>query len=164
VTETEGLPQVHVLCGLAAAGKTTLAKSLAKELPALRLSRDEWMLRLYGLPYDDPRYVAALEPCSNLMWDVATDVLALGTSVVLDWNHWSRQRRADAKARASQAGVQVVVHYLDVPLETALERARERRSSPSGYFHTIDDDGVRQTSAIIEAPAPSEGMRIVRHS
>ena len=43
-------PTIHLLCGLVAAGKTTLAKQLARSLPAVRLSRDEWMIRLDGLP------------------------------------------------------------------------------------------------------------------
>ena len=46
--ETE--PTIHLLCGLVAAGKTTLAEQLAQALPAVRLSRDEWMIRLDGLP------------------------------------------------------------------------------------------------------------------
>src|SRR2546430_17454666 len=46
--ETE--PTIHLLCGLVAAGKTTLAEQLAPALPAVRLSRDEWMIRPPGLP------------------------------------------------------------------------------------------------------------------
>ena len=155
--------QVHVLCGPVAAGKTTLAKRLADELPALRLSRDEWMLRLYGLPYDDPRCVAALDPCTALMWDVALATLRLGTSVVLDWNHWSRERRAEARARAQAAGFDVVVHYLDVPVDVAVERARARREAAPVDAHVVDDDGVRHLATIFEPPAPSEGLEIVRH-
>jgi predicted kinase len=61
------------------------------------------MLRLYALLYDDPRYVAALDACTNLMWDVALGPLNLGASVVLDWDHWSQRRRAEARERATAA-------------------------------------------------------------
>ncbi len=112
------VPRVHAMCGLIAAGKTELAKRLARELPAVRFSRDEWMRRLYDLAHDDPMYVERLPPCTALMWDVALDVLRGGVDVVLDWNHWSRQRRLDARRRAEAAGVDLVVHFVDVPIET----------------------------------------------
>lgn len=116
-------PIVHLMCGLVGGGKTTLARQLAEELPALRFSRDEWMIRLYGLSYDDPRYVEHLDPCTELMWDVAVDALRLGVNVILDWNHWSQQRRADALDRSRKAGFDAVVHFLDVPIDTAIRRA-----------------------------------------
>ncbi|WP_460532347.1 AAA family ATPase [Flindersiella endophytica] len=37
--------RVHLLCGLVGAGKTTCARRLAADLPAVRFSPDEWMLR-----------------------------------------------------------------------------------------------------------------------
>lgn len=154
--------RAHAICGLVAAGKTTLAKRLAAELPALRLSRDEWMLRLYGIPYADPAYPTQLEPCTNLLWDVAVDVLGLGTSVVLDWNHWSVQRRSDARDRANAAGFNVVVHYLDVPVDVAIERAERLAANPADAHH-IDEEGVRHMATIFEPPTAAEGLTIVRH-
>jgi predicted kinase len=53
-----GGPTVHLLCGLPGAGRTTHARRLAAERPAVRFSLDEWMLRLYRLRYDDPEYAA----------------------------------------------------------------------------------------------------------
>src|SRR5947209_1082007 len=85
VTRQAPRPIVHLMCGLVAGGKTTLARQLAEELPALRFSRDEWMIRLYGLSYDDPRYVAHLDACTGLMWDLAVEALRLGVNVILDW-------------------------------------------------------------------------------
>ena len=85
------------MCGLVGAGKTTLARELARELPAVRLSRDEWMLRLYGGRHDDPAYVERLVPCTELMWDVAFATVTAASSVVLDWNFWSRERRREAR-------------------------------------------------------------------
>jgi len=84
-------PTIHLLCGLVAAGKTTLARKLAEELPAVRLSRDEWMIRPYGLPHEDPAYVEQLASCTELLWDIELNVLGVGASVALDWNFWSRK-------------------------------------------------------------------------
>jgi predicted kinase len=49
-------PRVHLLAGLNGAGKTTFARHLEADLPAVRFTLDEWLLRLHGLRYDDPRY------------------------------------------------------------------------------------------------------------
>lgn len=156
--------QVHLVCGLVSSGKTTLAKRLAIELPALRLSRDEWLLRLFRLPHDNPRYVAAIEPCTLLMWDIALDALRLGNSVILDWNHWNAQRRAESRDRATSAGFDVVVHYLDVPIDVAINRARARLATAPADAHTIDEQGVRHFATIFEPPTPAERLAVVRHT
>ena len=73
---------VHLLAGLNGAGKTTLARRLERELPAVRFTLDEWMLRLYELRYDDPRYAELSEVCQGLIWDTAVQALSAGTDVV----------------------------------------------------------------------------------
>lgn len=151
------------MCGLVAAGKTTVARRLALELPAVRLSRDEWMLRLYGGGHDEPRYVARLDPCTELLWDVAVDIVRSGSSVVLDWNFWSRARRSEARKRAETMGVDVVVHWLDVPVEEVVRRALRRRDDQAPGAHEIDEPGVRHLAAIFEAPSDDEGIAIERH-
>jgi predicted kinase len=125
-----GPPTIHLMCGLVAAGKTTLARELAHELPAVRLSRDEWMLRLYGGRYDDPAFIERLVPCTEVMWDVGLKILAVGSNVLLDWNFWSRERRSEARERAAAAGVGLQLHWLDVPVEVAAERARRPALGP----------------------------------
>ena len=39
-------PTLIVICGLPGAGKTTLAKQIEHDLPALRLTPDDWMTAL----------------------------------------------------------------------------------------------------------------------
>jgi predicted kinase len=56
---------VRLVCELLAAGKTTYARQLAAQFPAARFTLDKWMIRLYGLRYDDPTYVARLEACQR---------------------------------------------------------------------------------------------------
>lgn len=151
-------PRVHLLCGLVGAGKTTYARQLAAELPAVRFSLDEWMLRLYPYRYDDPEYVAHLDTCQDLIWDVAGQVLALGHDVVLDWNQWSRDRRSQCRQRAEAAGYGVLLHHLDVPVETAIARAVAR--GDRAHSHHLDEAAVRHVATIFQPPAPDEGIAI----
>ena len=146
-------PKVHLLCGLNGGGKTTYARSL----PGVRFSLDEWMLRLYGLPFDDPDYGRLAEACKDVIWSAATQVLTCGVDVVLDWNSWSRERRRTWRARAAAAGYVAVVHYLDVPVEVAVARALSRADKGS---HVLTEADVRHLAALFEPPTADEGMEI----
>jgi predicted kinase len=84
-------------------------------------------------------------------------VLRLGHGVVLDWNQWSRQRRARWRDTARQAGCDVVLHHVDVPVEVAVTRARARTDHDS---HEIDEAGVRHLAEIFEPPTPNEDIPI----
>ena len=85
------------------------------------------MLRLYpGVHFAAPDYADLAETCKSLLWDTAAQILHAGTDVVLDWNQWSRERRAIWSGKAAGAGFDVVVHHLQTPLATAVVRARRR--------------------------------------
>ncbi len=118
------------------------------------------MLRLYGLSNDDPAYVARLEGCTSLIWDTAVQVLKLGHEVVLDWNQWSVERRRAWRERAAADGYRVLLHYLDVSVETAVARARDRDDKGGAGVHRVDEAGVRHSAKIFEPPTAEEGIEI----
>lgn len=153
-------PTVHLLAGLNGSGKSTYVRALEARCPAVRFSLDEWMLRLYGLPYDHPDYSALAETCQEVIWDVARQVLAAGADVVLDWNQWSRGRRATWRTRSQDAGYRAVLHHLATPVETAIERV-ERRAAEDSLSHRLDAQAVRHLAALFERPTEDEGMELV---
>lgn len=73
------------------------------------------MLRVHDLRYDDPAYPALADRCKDLIWDTALQVLGAGVDVVLDWNQWSRERRAEWAARARAQGSEPVLHPRRAP-------------------------------------------------
>ena len=121
---------------------------------------DEWMLRLHGLRYDDAEYGAKAADCQELIWDTASQVLATGVDVVLDWSLWSRDRRARWRQRAEAHGWRVVLHYVDVEPEVAISQAASRTAANT---HEIDEDAVRHMVDLLEPPTDDEGIEIVRH-
>ena len=111
-------PRLHLLCGLVGSGKSTLARRLEAEAPAVRLTLDEWMLRLTPeLALEDPAYGERAAVVRALLSDIVEQVLRTGSDAILDWNSWSRERRADGIARARRVGAEVLVHRLTTPLE-----------------------------------------------
>lgn len=149
------MPEIHLLAGLNGAGKTTRARRLADTLPAVRFSLDEWMLQLYELSFDDELHPRQADKCRELIWDLAAQVLRAGTSVVLDWNMWSRSRRAEAVRRATDLGVACHLHHVAVPLEVAIQRATDRHDPRA---HRLDADAVRHLAGLFESPEESEGF------
>ena len=154
------MPTLHLLAGLPGAGKTTLARRICDEAPAVRFTLDEWMLRLYGLSYDDPSYGDRAVEVRELIWDSAQQVLRAGIDVVLDWSQWSRAKRAEWKQRATENGWAVVLHYVATPADVSVERLANRSAA---YSHNIDAAGVTHMERLFEPPTADEGLTIRRH-
>ena len=68
-------------CGLPGAGKTTLARQLAADRSAVRLTKDEWLWALGASPWDTPTN----DKVERELWRIAREILSLGVSVVLDF-------------------------------------------------------------------------------
>ncbi len=151
---------VHLLAGLNGAGKSTHARRLEQESRAVRFTLDEWMLRLYQLSYDDPGYPELSERCQNLIWDVAKQVLATGTDVVLDWNQWSCARRQTWRDKVVEAGHHPVLHYVKAPVETAIRQVENRHREGDAIAHVLDADAVRHLARLFEVPTAEEGIEL----
>jgi predicted kinase len=120
-------PQTRLvlICGLPASGKSTLARRLAANVPAIRLDKDEWATQL-GADLWDEEFRVRLE---DQLWALSRDLLARGQSVILEWGHWARVERDEKRLGARALGVGVELHYLDAPLEELIERAERRNAS-----------------------------------
>ncbi|MGP5318732.1 AAA family ATPase [Arthrobacter rhombi] len=161
---TAGRATVHLICGLNGAGKTTLARRLERSLPAARFTLDAWMIGLYPeLDIDSPAYGPRAETCKQLIWDSALGTLWAGTDVVLDWNQWSRARRAEWSTTARAAGFNVLLHHVKAPLELAIGRAERRGAEGTHDAHVVTADGIRHMARLFEEPEPAEGLPLTIH-
>jgi predicted kinase len=130
------MARIHLLLGPVGAGKSTFARSLCAEQRAIRLVLDDWMARLYGA---DERpttgriawYLERRDRCLAQIWEVADNLVALGTSVVLEIGLIRRDERASFYRRVDDVGHALTVHLLDAPRD--LRRARVlRRNEEQG--------------------------------
>jgi predicted kinase len=139
-------------CGLPGAGKTALARQLAADRHAVRLTKDEWLWALGATPWDTP----IREKVEHELWRLAQEILCLGPSVVLDFGLWARIERDEMRSVARGLGVGVELHYLDVPAEELWRRIEVRNSKPPWDSHPIRRQDLDGWLRAFEAPDPAE--------
>lgn len=120
ITEHEHVATLHLMVGLPCSGKTTLARTLEYQHSALRLTLDEWHLRLFGQDAENPEHNSRHRIIETLQWDVARRALALGTNVILDFWFWAREEREDYRSRAKQLGAS---SEMDKPLGLSINQS-----------------------------------------
>jgi predicted kinase len=150
---------LHLMVGLPCAGKTTLARTLEDECSALRLTPDEWQLRLFGQDAEAPEHDARHSLIEAMLWDVASRALVLGTNVILDFGFWAREEREDFRARAKQLGASSEVHFLDVPEEELFRRLARRNAQPAPMAFYITEEMMKPWIAFFQKPTLDECER-----
>ncbi len=157
---------LHVICGKAGAGKTTLARSLGHRLPALVFCEDEWIATLGFEIRTLADFTAAATKCRALIAPLACRALSLGLSVVFDFAGNTVKGRAWAGGIAEQAGADRLLHYLEATDAECLAAIRRRNAEkPAGvYYGAVSDETFHAVTAFFVPPGPEEGWRIRRHA
>jgi predicted kinase len=138
------MPTAHLICGPTGAGKTTYAVALAAQIRAVRFSTDEWVAALFVPDQPQPPnrewLVERAARCEVLIWAVASRLLGLGTSVVLDVGLWQAEHRDRWRAEVAGTAAESKLHYLDVSRAIRLGRvlARNRGQTPTFAFQVTE--------------------------
>lgn len=141
-----------LLCGLAGAGKTTMAKVLEAEEGAVRMCPDEWLVALGSDIYDRDARIAV----EALPWELAQALTLRGLTVVDECGVGQRAERDLRRRWAREHGVAVEPRFLDAPVEVLTARVAERnRTLPEGAPR-IDPALVALWNDQIERPDAGE--------
>ncbi len=155
---------LHILVGLAASGKSTLAEKLAQDPATVVVSEDAWLAELFGPDMstlaDYVRFSARLRAA---MTPHISALLRSGVSVVLDFGANTLESRAWLHDILKDSGCDHVLHFLDVSPETCLARLHARNAAGSHPFAVTDEQFYRIT-AHFTPPDPTEGFSVRRYT
>ena len=130
-----------MLCGLPGSGKTTLAHEIAARYGAVRLNPDEWELAL-GIDPFDTEFQDKLEAQFSRLTE---RLIALGTSVILDWGFWARWERDEKRDLGRSLRAAVEVRFLDVPYDELVQRVAARHTEGGLAITESHMDEYRET-------------------
>ena len=151
---------LHLICGQAGSGKTTYSKQLETQLDAVRFTKDEWMVSLYGRDISLEQWSVYEPRCYARIETIARRLLERQISVILDYGFWYRHERARAKDFADELGVPCIVHFLNVPVEVRRERVIRRNKSIANDSVVLSEQDFERQVSWFEAPNPNEGISI----
>lgn len=123
---------IHIVCGATGAGKSTYALELCGDIGGVHLSIDEWMVTLFW--DDSPKPIEAewtmerINRCELQMWAMAQQLTQYGIPAVLDLGFSTRDHRMKFARLASESGLSVQLHFVDLPRADRWERVQARNA------------------------------------
>lgn len=151
---------VYLICGFIGAGKTTFAKKLEERTGAVRITKDEWSIRLIG---NDPAFDGYAEwdaKVIGLSRDFAFYLAGKGINVIMDEGFWGKEEREDLKRQISTIGAEVVMYYVDTPIETIRDRVTKRNSNLTKESFEISREMLEGYLALWQPPGEDENYRL----
>lgn len=154
---------LYMLCGKIAAGKSTLAASLASTPQTVLISEDQWLARLFaGEIQSVGDYVRCAARLRDAMGPHLVQVLRAGVSVVLDFPANTLGNRSWMRGLIDEAGAAHELHFLDVADDMCRARLRARNAAGEHEFAASDAEFNLITRHFVP-PGPEEGFNVVIH-
>ena len=155
---------LYLLCGKIAAGKSTVASSLAARPTTILISEDHWNSSLFPgelNTIDDYRRCSAR--LRNAMGPHVVSLLKAGVSVVFDFPANTIATRRWLRTILEGANVAHELHFVDTPDDICKQRLRGRNATGEHPFKASEADYELFTSYFVP-PSPEEGFNVVAHA
>lgn len=151
-------PQVYLMHGLPASGKTTFARALAADKKALRLNGDEYVAAHFSAAEQEADWDGCFGAAIAALWLQTATAVANGQDVILDFGFWTRENRTDARTRIAALGADYVHYFMDTPDDIILARLQKRE----GGIARRNVENFERLKKIFERPDASEGAIYIR--
>ena len=155
--------QLHLFCGMIAAGKSTLAREIASAPGCVLISQDSWLDGLYpGEIRTLKDFIDRSAKLQQVVGPHVTELLANGLSVALDFAANTVELRRWMRGLADSAGTGHQLHLLEA--DDALCKARMHARNAEGKHEFAPDDATYDAiKAHFSLPDPAEGLTVIRH-
>jgi len=151
---------LHLVCGKIAAGKSTLTSQLAKAPRTVLISEDRLLSTLYpGEILSLSDYVRCTTKLRAAMEGLIVDMLAAGSSVVLDFPANTIATRKWMRTILEKTAAAHCLHYLDVSDEECKRRLSRRNAENAHQFQTSEAEFDQITQYFVP-PTEEEGFTI----
>lgn len=154
-------PIIYIICGYIGAGKTTFAKKLEEKTGAVRITKDEWSIRLIGNDPTIDGYEEWDHKICGLSRDVAFQLAEKGIDVIMDEGFWEKELRDELRRRIDAIGAKAVMYYVDTPIETIRERVVGRNSNHTKESFKISREILDKYLKYWQPPSEDEDYILV---
>ncbi|OGG33649.1 hypothetical protein A3G68_03165 [Candidatus Gottesmanbacteria bacterium RIFCSPLOWO2_12_FULL_42_10] len=152
-------PIAYVICGFIGAGKTTFARKLEKETKAIRITKDEWIIKIFGNKItSDKNFEVYDKNITELATNIAFKILKAGKDVILDEGFWVKSQRDDIKKKILQVGAKPIFYYVESSVEKMKERVINRSNNPTKDSFEINEEMFDKYLKYWEPPKKEEGI------
>lgn len=152
-------PIAYVICGFIGAGKTTFARKLEKETEAIRITKDEWVIKVFGNKItSDSNFAEYDRNITELAKDTTFGILKSGGDVIIDEGFWVKSQRDDIKKRILEIGAMPIFYYVEYPIEKMRERVVNRSENPPIDAFEISGEMFDKYLKYWEPPTEEEGL------
>jgi predicted kinase len=141
------------MCGLPGSGKTTTARKLASEMPAIRLCTDDWHTAL-KVDHSDLTFHDLLE---DQLWAHGKELLKLGQNVIFEKGLWRKSERDEKRREAKELGIDIELHYFDIPVDELARRLEARNAENKQNAFKVTREQIQEYSdTFFQAPDEAE--------
>jgi predicted kinase len=145
-------PTLFLTVGLPGTGKTTEARRIEAERPALRLTKDEWVKALHG----PANPASAGDVIEGRLIGIGLRALELGVDVVLDFGLWARDERSALRRAAADVGAAVEMRYVELGPAEQRRRLDRRQAEEPHTTWPMSDEELATWAAGFDVPTPGE--------
>ena len=149
-------PLAHIIVGFIGSGKTTFARKLEKETGAIRFTKDEWMVRVFGNTPPKDKFEEYDTKMASLATDMVLKCLKAGIDVIIDEGFWIKEHRDAIKEKVKKVGGIPKLYYIETPFEIMKARTLNRSENPPDDSFTIDEEAFDTYWKLFRPPGEDE--------
>ncbi|MDO8610520.1 MAG: ATP-binding protein, partial [bacterium] len=144
------------------AGKTTFARKLEKETKAIRITKDEWIIKIFGNKItSDKNFEVYDHNIIELARNISFQILKSGGDVIIDEGFWAKSQRDEMKKKILDIGAKPIFYYVESSVTKMKERVISRSKYPPIDSFEINEETFDKYLIYWEPPTVEEDILLV---